>query len=162
MRPVHDSNGVYRFVICVQLEASAHNVQRELYASVLSLLPWTLEVGDAAPCGPVHSEKLDSSLGRGLMPTAGRRSSFAGKVSNIKTPTFLVHRERLAAALSGKLPDNRAADVRDSVRFSTHHAVMEGAMSISRSFRASREREGMALVWDAGSRAERRNSLVGV
>ena len=57
LRPVHDSNGVYRFVLGVQADVTATRATLELIKSYVELLPTELEVGDVPACGPVAVTK---------------------------------------------------------------------------------------------------------
>jgi hypothetical protein len=76
MRPVHDSNGVYRFVVGVQFEVtgdknSALKKRLKKLNGLLHLLPKKLEVPS---CDLPQAERLDENAGEGLQtltpPTA--------------------------------------------------------------------------------------------
>ena len=53
LRPVHDSNGVYRFVIAVNADMSGLTAAFELHAALVQLLPRRIKLTQTAvPCGP--------------------------------------------------------------------------------------------------------------
>jgi len=62
MRPVHDSNGVYRFCIGVQLEVTEASTTVEALSQLeqlLQLLPSTIEVA-GRPVGPMHLQRVQT------------------------------------------------------------------------------------------------------
>ena len=66
MRPVHDSNGVYRYCIGVQFELTEHTDLKERLHKLdklIQLLPSKLDVGEAPAVGDVHA-KEDTEEGR--------------------------------------------------------------------------------------------------
>ena len=59
LRSVHDSNGVYRFCICVNADAEAPSSAFELHAALVQLLPRKIKIPrDTPPCGPYHEERV--------------------------------------------------------------------------------------------------------
>ena len=62
IRPVHDSNGVYRFCVAVQGDATAGQGARELQKALLHLLPRHLRLARSTPpCGPYHKREPEPS-----------------------------------------------------------------------------------------------------
>ena len=58
LRSVHDTNGVYRFCIAVQMDASAGTGELELLKALLQLLPRFLCLSpETPPIGPIHSRE---------------------------------------------------------------------------------------------------------
>ena len=123
LRPVFDSNGVYCYVIAIQLETSGRDVQLELYAALLHLLPSHIEVGDAAACGPMHLKAWGGGNGG-----RGRRLSLRSGTGGGKLPPFGTCRERLSRALQGAMPNCRASDVRGVIRYAANHEAARYAL----------------------------------
>lgn len=69
LRPIHDSNGVYRFCIGIQLAIDDYIYMEEslrLVERLLLVLPDALEVGEAPPCGPRHTRERGAEGARSL------------------------------------------------------------------------------------------------
>ena len=109
MRPVHDSNGVYRFCVGVQIDASAGRVEVDRVSAFVALLPMTLEVGSTPPCGPEHE--------------SGRRDKS-------RPPSYF--QAAFISSISGNVESSmpQATDLRDVVRFSRHHTIADQQLGV--------------------------------
>jgi PAS domain S-box-containing protein len=125
MRPVHDSNGVYRFVIAVQFEVMNNDESERRLKTVehlLRLLPTTLEVAKLQGMGTkvVDEQKmegkaagnmaarLEQALGGAKMKTIDAVNQAAG--GQAESLATLSHRERWAGRASRMPPRGDRSD----------------------------------------------------
>ena len=100
VRPVHDSNGVYRFSVALLALPSASPAQLQLRAALLQLLPRRIKLEQTAvPCGPYHEERA--------------KQSFFSSID-----------DELAQAILGEMPARVAADMRGQERYHSNHEEM--------------------------------------
>jgi PAS domain S-box-containing protein len=120
LRPVHDSNGVYRFVMAIQVElnssmavSATRDVELEIASALYRMLPAKVEVGDLPPCAPVHNAHFS---GRPQPPEDAVVKS---------TEALPAIREYLKQIASGAIMTNlRAPDLHDSKRFEQNHQLL--------------------------------------
>ena len=137
LRPVHDTNGVYRFCLSVQCAANAPSAELELYSASIVLLPMRDLVADGTM--PVTAERQESNKTLQVEGTeanrfshqgTGMRSSMSGNRKGLQTVPVEQRaryvRKEMDKALSGKQVSGveQAVDVRENVRFEHHHKQM--------------------------------------
>jgi PAS domain S-box-containing protein len=104
IRPVHDSNGVYRFCVGAQGQMPMGRAQLELMHAFIELIPTRLVVDNAFPRGPRHQDDKDTPHAPLPSKSWGVMLSEAGSGRGSK--------EQL-----------QAVDLHASVRFASQHTI---------------------------------------
>ena len=105
LRPVHDSNGVYRFSISVVTHADASHAELQLHSALVQLLPRRVKLNQSAEaCGPYHAERETESMYESID-------------------------EEIAQARRGDAPVRAAVDYRGYERYRSHHEGMVAVIS---------------------------------